>query len=55
MYFKGVHQSDGTEFTEIISCSAFPNGIPDDIAYGENKHEYPVGGDNGIQYKRISD
>ena len=38
VHFKGVLQPDGTEMTEVNYCRAFPNGIPDDIAYGENLH-----------------
>lgn len=38
MYYKGVAQPDGTEMTEVNVCEAFPQGIPDDIAYGPNRH-----------------
>jgi len=33
------------------TCAAFPDGIPNEILFGEVKHteEYP--GDNGIQYE----
>lgn len=37
-HYLGVIQSDGTEMTEANSCEAFPDGIPKDIAYGNNKH-----------------
>ena len=37
-HFKGVIQPDGTELTEKSYCAAYPNGIPDDIAYGKDKH-----------------
>ena len=37
-YFLGVSQPDGTEATEVVYCEAFPNGIPNAIAYGSNKH-----------------
>jgi len=37
-HFIGVEQPDGTEESEIVVCAAFPQGIPDDIAYGKNKH-----------------
>lgn len=33
-------------------CSAFPGGIPADIAYGDNPHTEPVKGDNGIQFEK---
>jgi hypothetical protein len=51
-HFVGVVQKDGTEGTEIVACAAFPNGIPDDIAYGDNLHLVPVAGDHGIQYEK---
>lgn len=42
-WYVGVYQSDGTEMTEVNHCMAFPEGIPDEIAYGNNKHSklYP--------------
>lgn len=46
-YFKGAVQPDGTEKTEIIICEAFPQGIPNEIAYGENLHLHPVAGQVG--------
>lgn len=42
IYFKGVSQPDGTELTERVVCLAFPQGIPNEIAYGDNKHETPL-------------
>ena len=50
-HFLGVLQPDGMELTERNYCSAFPDGIPTDIAYGDNKHLEPVEGDQGIQYE----
>ena len=38
MHYTGVIQPDGTEMTERNACKAFPEGIPDTIAYGSNKH-----------------
>lgn len=37
-HLQGVKQADGTEMTEVVYCTAFPDGIPDDIAYGTNLH-----------------
>jgi len=37
-YYLGIIQPDGTEATEVNNCEAFPDGIPKDIAYGNNKH-----------------
>ena len=30
--------NDGDETTERPACNAFRNGIPEEIAYGDNKH-----------------
>jgi len=43
-YFLGVIQPDGSELSEVNNCEAFPSGIPDEIAYGENKHNKPLEG-----------
>jgi len=51
VHFQGGAQPDGTEIMERVVCSAFPNGIPDEIAYGNNLHTGPYPGDNGIQYE----
>lgn len=37
-HFRGVHQPDGTEVSEVNVCPAFPHGIPVRIAYGSDKH-----------------
>ena len=37
-HFIGVDQPDETEMTERVICAAFPEGIPDEIAYGDNRH-----------------
>ena len=50
-HYRGVH-NDGDETTERVYCKAFPDRIPDEIAYGENPHTAPYPGDNGIQYQR---
>ena len=42
--YIGVDQPDGTELTEKVICSAFPEGIPNGIAYGNNKHLVPYQG-----------
>lgn len=33
-------------------CRAFPEGIPAEIAYGENLHLAPYPGDHGIRYEK---
>lgn len=37
-HYLGVNQPDGTEFDEFHYCDAYPNGIPERIAYEEEKH-----------------
>jgi hypothetical protein len=37
-HLGGVAQSDGTELTEVCICAAYPDGIPDEIAYGNDLH-----------------
>lgn len=32
------------------TCSAFPNGIPYEIATEQHNHQTPFPGDNGIQF-----
>ncbi len=52
-HLSGVIQPDGTEKTERWVCDAFPEKIPEDIAYGPNKHLTPLPGqDNDIVYER---
>jgi hypothetical protein len=38
VHFLGVDQPDGTEMTERVICEAYPNGIPVEIAYGNDSH-----------------
>jgi len=37
-FYLGIIQPDGEETSERPACLAFPDGIPDEIAYGRNKH-----------------
>ncbi len=40
VHYEGVLQdSEDGESNERHHCMAFPNGIPDEIAYGDNPHE----------------
>jgi len=41
-YYLGIIQPDGTELTERNNCEAFPEGIPDEISYGDNLHKEPL-------------
>ena len=38
VHFIGVYQPDGTERSEIVICEAYPEGIPNEIAYGDYPH-----------------
>lgn len=45
--YLGENEADG----EVPSCKAFPDGIPEEIAYGPNKHLEPVPGDKGVVFE----
>lgn len=53
VHFIGVTQPDPeVEENEYITCTAFPNGIPDEISYGDNLHLTPISGQgNNIVYE----
>ncbi len=38
-------------FQSKVVCRAFPAGIPEEIAFGDNLHTAPYPGDHGIQYE----
>lgn len=51
-HFLGVkYLEEGKVDTEVVFCAAFPEGIPDEIAYGPVLHHLPYPGDRGIQYE----
>ena len=41
-HYLGIIQPDNTEMTETCNCNAFPEGIPEEIAYGDNLHLEPL-------------
>jgi len=52
-HYLGVKWFGEEESTEDNYCSAFPDGIPQEIAYGKNKHLVKCCGQgNGIVYER---
>lgn len=50
-HFLGVVWLGEDESSEEAHCRAFPKGIPDEIAYGDNDHTKPYPGNQGIQYE----
>ena len=38
-------------YSDLISCEAFPGGIPDEIWTGRNDHVSAYPGDGGILYE----
>jgi hypothetical protein len=50
IFFQGV-KNDGDETTERVFCTAFLDGIPAEIAYGDNPHTTSFPGDGGILFK----
>ena len=54
IYYVGV-KNDSEPFDESKErnvCKAFPDRIPEEIAYGSNKHLKPYPGDHGIQLEK---
>lgn len=49
-HFIGVKEDDRPNSPDVVICKAFPEGIPDAIAYGSNPHRSPYQGDHGIQF-----
>ena len=54
-WFLGVGGDPDSEINEVPICAAFPQGIPAEIAYGDNLHIEPFPGDGGFMYVRESD
>lgn len=46
-HYQGVKRLGTEEITETNYCPAFPDGIPNEIAYGNNKHLSPFAGQVG--------
>lgn len=51
-HFLGAKYLGSEEETEVVFCAAFPEGIPAEIAYGDNLHLVPFPGDGGIRYEQ---
>ena len=54
IHFIGIKSDEGDgEENERNVCNAFPDGIPDEIAYGDNLHTVPFPGQsNEIVYQK---
>lgn len=51
-HYLGI-KNDGDELTERSYCDAFNDQIPDEIAYGSNKHLKPISGQkNNIVFEK---
>jgi len=51
-HYQGI-KNDGDELTERPYCKAFPDQIPDGIAYGSDKHLKPASGqENNIVFEK---
>ena len=51
-HYTGVKQDKDGEVNERQVCVAFPDGIPDEIAYGDELHIGPWPDDNGIRFEK---
>lgn len=53
-HFQGAKWLGGTEKTEVVYCSAYPNGIPEEIILGDDFHlEVRNDQDNDIVYEEV--
>ena len=52
-YFLGIKKDNEDESTERPICSAFPDGIPVAISFGETMHTSPYPGDHGIRFEPV--
>lgn len=56
VYYKGIKWLEDEEDSEVPYCAAYSDGIPDDIAYGSDKHlEVRDDQDNEIVYEEFEE
>lgn len=54
VHYRGVTWFGNEEETEDNFCNAFSEGIPDEIAYGDNLHLEPLKGQkNDITFEKV--
>ena len=51
-HFLGVKSYGPGESDQRVTCRAFPDGIPEEIAYGKNKHTQPFEATVGFNMRR---
>lgn len=52
-HYQGVNKANpDDESTEFHYCRAYPEGIPDDISFGNKRHLQSYGDDSGIIFKK---
>jgi hypothetical protein len=51
----GCRHYDRTAPGPGFACTAFPDGIPDEIFYSEADHREPFEGDQGIRFDPVDD
>ena len=51
-HFQGVRWLGDEETSEVVYCDAFPEGIPGEIAYGDETHLTAYDGDHGLRYEK---
>jgi len=48
LHFRGMVQG-------VVRCTAFPNGIPQELTTSRVMHNVPFPGDHGIQFKKYEE
>jgi hypothetical protein len=53
--YSCAHLNDDVLDGEPLLCTAYPDGIPDEIVESEVDHRLPYPGDHGIQFEQRPD
>lgn len=55
IHYRGITWLGNEESSEVNFCNAFPEGIPNEIVYGDNLHLKPLKSQkNDIIFEKIS-